>query len=290
MLKQRIITAAILLLVLLVSAVWLPAVYFRILVAAGGALMLWEWLRLTLSRTDWAVAIAALFFLALSIIGVTAFPETSVQGGLQDDISLAGLVTWTASLSVLFWTFFAPAVCYRADTDRAPASMIDSVAAILIIGTTVYGLGALHHAHGAWFLVSFLAIIWSADTFAYFGGKHFGGAKLAPAISPGKTRSGAVCGLLAALIWMSATLFIDGSFAHFLAQYFPPVSVILFGGLLAVYSVIGDLFESLTKRRAGIKDSSKLLPGHGGVWDRMDSVVAVTPVVILLWLLVRHFT
>ena len=289
MLKQRIITAAILLLVLLVSAVWLPSVCFRILVAAGGALMLWEWLRLTLPRANWAAGIALLFFLVFSAVGVAAFPEAPAQGG-RGDISLTGFTTWAAGLSVLFWTFFAPAVFYRADTNRTPVSVVDSIAAILIIGTTVYGLGALHYAHGAWFLVSFLAIIWSADTFAYFGGKHFGGAKLAPAISPGKTRSGAVCGLLAALVWMGATLFMDGSFAHYLAQYFPPVSVILFGGLLAVYSVIGDLFESLTKRRAGIKDSSRLLPGHGGVWDRMDSVVAVTPVVILLWLLVRHFS
>ena len=132
---------------------------------------------------------------------------------------------------------------------------------------------------GAWTLVVILALVWAADVAAYFSGRTFGKRKLAPNISPGKTWAGAwgaVVGVLAygflAQAWLPAALRPN-------AAVFAVVLV-----LLTVLSIVGDLFESLLKRQAGLKDSSNVLPGHGGVLDRIDSQTSTLPLVALLWL------
>jgi len=117
---------------------------------------------------------------------------------------------------------------------------------------------------------------------AYFTGRAFGKRKLAPKVSPGKTWEGALGGMAAAAIWTTATVAAPGSFGAVLAQEWSLVSVFLLSCLLAAVSVMGDLFESLLKRRAGMKDSSQLLPGHGGVYDRIDALLPVAPVALLL--------
>ena len=127
-----------------------------------------------------------------------------------------------------------------------------------------------------------MALIWFADIAAYFTGRAFGKRKLAPAVSPGKTWEGAVGGVVAAAIWTTATVAVPGSFGDILARQWSLPVVFLLACLLAAISVVGDLFESLLKRRAGVKDSSRLLPGHGGVYDRIDALLPVAPVAILL--------
>jgi phosphatidate cytidylyltransferase len=135
---------------------------------------------------------------------------------------------------------------------------------------------------GIWLVMSLLILVWIADIFAYFGGKRWGRNKLAPAISPGKTREGALAGLAGVVAWMLVTAQIDGSYAqHALARY-GWAALVGISLLLGVVSIMGDLFESLLKRRAKIKDSSGLLPGHGGVYDRIDAVVAVVPIAYLI--------
>ena len=136
--------------------------------------------------------------------------------------------------------------------------------------------------YGAWCLVSMMALIWFADIAAYFTGKAIGRRKLAPAVSPGKTWEGAFGGVLAAAIWTTGTVAIDGSFGAVLAEYWSLPMVFVLACLMAAISIIGDLFESLLKRRAGVKDSSRLLPGHGGVYDRVDALLPVAPVAALL--------
>ena len=131
-------------------------------------------------------------------------------------------------------------------------------------------------------LLSLLLLIWIADVLAYFGGRRFGKHKLAPSISPGKTREGALFGLAGVLIWMLATAFYEGSYAFWLLQALGWAGLILGSLLLGVLAIMGDLFESFLKRQANVKDSSRLLPGHGGVYDRVDAVVAVVPVAYLL--------
>ena len=122
-----------------------------------------------------------------------------------------------------------------------------------------------------------LAIVWSSDIGAYMAGRILGGPKLAPAISPGKTWSGAagglVCAMLVGLAISRAT--VPGPLSH----------ALLVGGVLSVASQVGDLLESALKRHYGVKDSSRLIPGHGGVFDRLDGVLAAAPVALLLSLI-----
>jgi phosphatidate cytidylyltransferase len=135
------------------------------------------------------------------------------------------------------------------------------------------------------FLISAMAIVWVADIGAYFAGRAFGRRKLAPEISPGKTWEGVAGGWLAVLVLAGISTQIPilaDSFAPALQVRFGwPIWVVLMSVLVAA-SVVGDLFESLMKRRAGVKDSSALLPGHGGVLDRIDALVPVMPLAFLI--------
>jgi phosphatidate cytidylyltransferase len=135
---------------------------------------------------------------------------------------------------------------------------------------------------GSMYLLSLLTLIWIADIFAYFGGKALGRHKLAVRISPGKTIEGALIGLLGVMAWIAISSQWKGTYAaDLLSRWGWPITI-LTAALLAGVSVMGDLFESLLKRRAGMKDSSALLPGHGGVLDRIDAVIAVLPVAFLI--------
>jgi phosphatidate cytidylyltransferase len=128
-------------------------------------------------------------------------------------------------------------------------------------------------------LLAALVLVWIADTAAYFAGRAWGRRKLAPLISPGKTWEGAIAGLMASLAYaIIGGFWIQGiAWAPFLAA----------AALLAMVSIVGDLFESAAKRQAGVKDSGRVLPGHGGMLDRIDSATAVLPLAALLWPLVR---
>ncbi len=291
MLLQRIVTAVVLLIVLLLVSVFLPSVWFRLFMALASAVVLWEWFRLTTSGTSIARIAACVYFIVAAWVAIAGFEDTLTPPEAHRLWSdwVVPLAAVLGIFGLLFWTLMAPLSLSHADTQRSPVSLISVSAGVVVTAASALGLAVLHQQYGAWFIFSFLGVIWCADTFAYFGGKRFGGPKLAPAISPGKTRSGAICGLVAAVAWMGLTFGINGSFAGWLGQYLPAVLVLLAGAVLAVYSMVGDLYESLIKRRADIKDSSKLLPGHGGVWDRFDSILAVTPVVLCLWLFIRHF-
>jgi phosphatidate cytidylyltransferase len=139
-----------------------------------------------------------------------------------------------------------------------------------------------------------MAVVWVADIGAYFSGKAFGRHKLAPSISPGKSWEGAIGGWLLVLIVAFATASLAAGSAPSLADTFPAVLMQRWGWpglvvvmtLLVAASVVGDLFESMLKRRAQYKDSGNLLPGHGGVLDRIDALIPVLPLAALLelWL------
>jgi phosphatidate cytidylyltransferase len=130
-----------------------------------------------------------------------------------------------------------------------------------------------------------MLVVWLADIGAYFAGKAFGRHKLAPAISPGKTWEGAIGGWLAVLI-VAAVAFALHAFEptlySALLEHLGAARTLVTLTILVVFSVIGDLFESMLKRQAGVKDSSGLLPGHGGVLDRIDALLPVLPLAMLL--------
>jgi phosphatidate cytidylyltransferase len=175
---------------------------------------------------------------------------------------------------------------------RTPADRPLSAAAVTLFGVAYTGalpasILLIRHAAepprswaGLWLVCFPLVVTWVCDTAAMFGGRTFGGPKLSPVVSPGKTRSGAAAGMVGALLVAPI----------FSAWVFPRWGVALgigpalaMAAVLAVVGQVGDLAESLFKREAGVKDSSQLLPGHGGILDRLDSLYFVMPVTAAMY-------
>jgi len=136
----------------------------------------------------------------------------------------------------------------------------------------------MHEPDGQIKVLIAIVVVWAADTFAYFAGVNFGRRKLAPSISPGKTIEGVIGGLSGAVLiaWLGATFFLELSPKQLIAW----LCAAFFAALI---SVAGDLYVSRLKRHAGVKDSGKLLPGHGGLLDRIDGLLAAMPVFALTW-------
>ncbi len=162
----------------------------------------------------------------------------------------------------------------------------DSVAGYDVVGAKHLALGPLSMriAPGGVLLIFPLIITWASDIGAYFTGRTIGGRKLIPSVSPGKTVSGAVGGLVASML--VSLLFARSVLVPAASLGFTPWGALVFGGIISVAAQVGDLFESLIKRDGGVKDSSRIIPGHGGVLDRVDSLLFVLPVAYLLlgWL------
>jgi phosphatidate cytidylyltransferase len=172
------------------------------------------------------------------------------------------------SLSALFWLFVAPLWLLQRKACQN-SFMMSVVGGLLIIATWLALVGL--HAINPWLLLGTLATVSLADSAAYFAGKRFGRHKLAPNISPGKTWEG-VLGALAAVT-------VYGGLLCFYQQVNYWLIPLLW--LLVVFSIMGDLVESLMKRQAGLKDSGQLLPGHGGILDRIDGFIPTLPMVLL---------
>jgi phosphatidate cytidylyltransferase len=245
---------------------------------------------------------AAVFFAAAAWEGLRLFGVKS---------ALAGAVLWTVAF--LFIAFFE----VRAAANFQPIFLFGASVAIWLLRLTpslalglpslgtlanrllngVYGVTILAcfvamlvlFLHSTLYLFSVMAIVWIADVGAYFTGRAFGKRKLAPSISPGKSWEGVIGGWCAVLLLATATTMLpllqDTFTARMYAAWgwngFVPALT-----LIVAASVVGDLFESQLKRRAGMKDSSNLLPGHGGVLDRIDALIPVLPLAVLMnyWL------
>lgn len=260
--KQRIITALLLAPLAIAAVLFLPSAAFMALAAALLLVGLWEWTRL-IGFEGHARRSLILFAHA----GAMAWLAWRGWPALFPLVALLGVAWWFASLVWLRYSQFA-----RAPTTAHRWTKL-LVGSLLIVPTWC-AIGMLHYdgAYGPRWAFYSLALVWAADSFAYFTGRHFGGAKLSPTISPNKTWAGFWGGLVGVVLLSLAAVPLLG-----LAWSAWPalVAVTL---LAALASVIGDLFESLIKRHAGAKDSSQLIPGHGGVLDRIDSVVAAVPV------------
>jgi phosphatidate cytidylyltransferase len=274
MLGSRLITALILLVVLAgllsVDNRW-PFLVFLTLVVA---LTLLEWLRLCAPRVKFLPEIGA------ALLGAA----TLFQAWLWTDSTNAWLATFelTAIVSGLVWVFVVPVLVASAKLDQNKPSLGWSFFAPVCLFATWGALAQIWLTGGVWELLSLLALVWIADIFAYFGGRQFGRRKLAPAISPGKTREGAAIGLLGVIVWMLLTAHLSGSYSSRVLDLWGWAGVVASAVLLGLIAVLGDLFESMLKRQAQVKDSGRLLPGHGGVYDRVDAVVAVVPVAYLI--------
>jgi phosphatidate cytidylyltransferase len=272
MLKTRVITALVLLAILLalLSAKSFPAV--AIAAAIFFAAAAWESLRLFGSKHPMlgaALWTAAFLFLAFT----NAFSEA----------------TLLFALCVAIWAIrLAPSLAIGVPPLGSVGNrLLTGIYGLTILGCFVAILALFEHS--ALYLFSVMAIVWIADIGAYFAGKAFGKHKLAPSISPGKSWEGALGGWLAVLLLAAVTIavpMLSDTFSVKLQARFGWIGLIVTMTLLVGASIAGDLFESLLKRRAGVKDSSHLLPGHGGVLDRIDALIPTLPLAVLLdsWL------
>lgn len=254
MLKARVITALLLVAGLLAVLFLLPGEMVALAFALIASLAAWEWAGLL--KSGGAVRIAYAFFMFLACVAV----------GLFD---LQVKLWW---LAAGFWSLLAPAwLVFRWPVARYP--VLGFGIGIVLLLPAWSGMVALL-GRSPWLLLGVLGLVAMADIGAYFAGRKFGRHKLAPKVSPGKTWEGVAGGMLAVTLYVSL--------AGYLANLqFAAGWLLLTALLLVAASIVGDLFESLVKREAGMKDSSQLLPGHGGVLDRVDSLTAALPLAAL---------
>jgi phosphatidate cytidylyltransferase len=275
MLKQRVITAAVLLAVLLPALVLdnpLPFLLITLLaISAAG----WEWARLNGSNGSVAIVLGVVLALLCG---------AAVRSGWS--VGAPAPVWWLVGA---LWVAGSPFLL-RAGPPAWPRlpRVLRLVLGLLLLWAAWLALG---HAKvtGVNFLMSVFCLVWVADIAAYFGGRAFGRRKLAPSISPGKSWEGVYSGMAGVLVlavaWMQADrMFAPASASVYtlLLQNLGWIGAALALALLAGMSVVGDLFESLVKRSVGAKDSSRLLPGHGGVLDRIDALLPVFPLAMAL--------
>jgi phosphatidate cytidylyltransferase len=269
-LKQRVVTAVVLL-VLLVGALAWSALAFELVATVVVAAALGEWMQLV----GWpraTAAVAAAVFGAVLLLVALAAPAWAARMLLP--LSALATIVW-AALALLLMQSDAMDL-------RLPRAASTGLAVLM---TTAAWLALVHFLlEGVVTLLSVLVIVWLADTAAYFAGRAFGKRKLAPHISPGKTWAGVV-GAVAAVLALALVARQAVPDAALLSNLLLANLGVAGAALLAVVvlvSVVGDLFESLLKRQAGVKDSSHLLPGHGGVYDRVDALLPTLPLAALL--------
>lgn len=268
--KQRILTALILAPLAIGLLLYAPTRLLLPLVAALLLIGVWEWTRL--------IGFKTLFSRALLLLPPVALMAWLAQFGwpnLFPTAVLMGLLWWVGAL---VWLFFPQVGSRRTRGVRAWKYLI-----ILFMVVPAWCALALLHAepdHGpAWALFAVM-IVWVADSGAYFAGSRWGQRKLAPKISPGKTWAGLWGGLATSLLLALMMALLMGF------GVIETTSLLLATALTMLISVVGDLTESLIKRHAGAKDSGQLIPGHGGVLDRLDSLFAALPIfVVLQWTL-----
>jgi phosphatidate cytidylyltransferase len=279
-LLTRVLTALALLPVILALLFFASPAGWALFALVIALLACWEWSRMC----GFTGSGQALYLVASAAIGayVLALFMHFVPG------NFAALALTSFIIAAFFWLVGAPLWLARL---ARPNSSMRAVAGWLVAWPTWFALVMLRET-SPWILLAVAALVWVADIAAYFAGKGFGRNKLAPAISPGKTWEGVAGALVGVAIYGAILGFATRGHDTPLRPVFESaglVPAILVMLVLAGISVVGDLFESWMKRGAGLKDSSQLLPGHGGVLDRIDALTAVLPLAALtLFLVEKH--
>jgi phosphatidate cytidylyltransferase len=257
MLRARVLTALVLLGALLLVLFLLPETVAAAVFAAVVGLAAWEWSGLMAIRSGQRAVFVACVLASclLAYAWATAvFP-----------------VLWI--IAALFWLVLAPAWLWR--RWRIAGNNLAGYAVGWILAVPTWAAVVALHERSPWWLLAALALVWLADIAAYFTGRAMGHHKLAPMISPGKTWEGVGGALVVVLGYGAVIAMIAGMRLADRWNWLPLLA------LLVAVSVVGDLLESLVKRQAGVKDSGTLLPGHGGILDRIDSQTSTLPLVAL---------
>lgn len=279
-LKKRLITACILLPLVIFSILAFPPQWFAVAVIVVFLMSAWEWTRLagfesTLGRLLGCIALPTVFLLILIVAKLlieAPFSKYSLDTALALSLNTNKTVQYFFQILILgIWILNLCAVCAfpRGAKYYASRAMGIVIGALVLVPAFV-ALVALQSAHPGLTLYV-LVLVWVADSGAYFAGKRFGRHKLAPKVSPGKTWEGVLGAVLGALLLAWGAFYYFNIHLSFVVWMLLNVATVLF-------SIVGDLFESLFKRMRNLKDSGNLLPGHGGLLDRIDSLTAALPI------------
>ncbi len=267
MLLQRVLTAVPLGLLSIWFILTQPSEYFFYALLGIIAISGWEWSRLCAYENP----VIKLVYTALLVL-LTYFLNKELISGSTS------LFNAVVLLSVFIWSL----IIYRMST-KDPGAASDAPSIIkMLLGFVILlpPVLALYHIHkmeqGAYWVLYAISLVWAADTGAYFSGKRFGKVKLAPRLSPGKTREGLYGAIFATEIYsLLAGFFFELNFIQF-------IELLIIAFFATLLSVSGDLFISLLKRERGVKDTGAILPGHGGVLDRVDSIISSAPFFALM--------
>lgn len=257
MLKQRLITAAILIPVTLLFLFYASATAFLFVTAAIVLAASWEWAGLMQLRS----AISKLFYLLFVVSCMAALTRAFIPG--------------TIFLAICWWLLALCLVIAYPRGSRVWASsvVVKGMMGLLVLLPCWLALNVIFDGQtGRQSILFLLLLIWGADSAAYFAGKKWGKTKLIPKVSPGKSVQGLSAAVLFAVLF-SGVIAITGGVPSGLIVLFPLLCVVT-----VLFSVLGDLFESMLKRAADMKDSGSILPGHGGILDRIDSLTAAAPI------------
>lgn len=272
MLFQRVLTALVLAPLMLAGIYWLPDLWFRGFIGVIVMLGAWEWAHLS-GFTTMRSRVVVAFGLGAVLVALHLLFSPIHQSWVS--MVLATLVWWAFA--------FVAVIRYPKQKGWLASQVARLLTGLPVLAGLWMGLVWLKVQDNSVMLLTwFMLLVWGADIGAYFSGRFFGNRKLAPNVSPGKTWAGVYGG-------MGTSVIISVAFAII---FLGPMSVlswfllILLSIAVIAISVLGDLLESLMKRNSGIKDSSSLLPGHGGILDRIDSMCAAAPMFVLLWLVV----
>ena len=291
MLKQRIITAVILGSVVITAVLMLPYEYFSLMIALIVLLGAWEWLDLidVQCTKQRVLFMGSMIFMMLfihlwtylleALVPVFDYLAEKFKFVMEDIRKQSGLLEWLVIPPLLFWLLVMQLI------RRTPQDLLKLqlrlryrafIGWFVLLAAWMF-LSRLRAFYGSEMTLYLLVLIWVADIAAYFSGKKWGANKLSPDISPGKTIEG-VKGALVSAAFCGILLCVGLSITY--DKMIPVIvagDLILLSVLTVLISVYGDLFFSLVKRQRGVKDSGSLLPGHGGVLDRIDSLIAAIP-------------
>jgi phosphatidate cytidylyltransferase len=274
--KQRVITAVVLVLGLLALLFNLSPLNFSLVVAPIVLLAGWEWANLIgLQGKRQKLAYLGLLALGLAVAGFTLNLFGTLDMSLGQNLCLAASVLWAV---IFLWVQGYPSSAIL----WSPKPILGLLGLVLLSITWVAIALIIHQPHGAWLLLFAFAVVALADIGGYVAGNLFGKHKLAPLVSPGKTWEGFAGGILLQCILIA-------SMTSFMPEKITTGMLLALVIPVSLYSVLGDLFESMVKRHGGVKDSGNILPGHGGVLDRIDGLIAALPLFILLFLLLSPF-